>query len=1508
MKFSEAPGFILDHTAPAAVFCRVPAKSHRVPDKGLVDSQGYLGILQASRNKAQHSLHGNTKISLEALLPVSTPPRQVLLLSPLLADHTPQCTSSSSYDRDLMLRFRPTHREPKPPHNLPRTTPLLQGFAQSKSTYSRTGRRRKILDSLGQFHIYQKPKNRNKKKNSRINGIQHKLKKLRTPPPRGTPGAPSGASEECPQPGEGTNATPRGAKLRRSCRRAYRKWRRECKQQGNQRADSSFFPPPKSTEAAPTRTTWFRNAIYWQEDLPRKRKPTAERKKTTPPLAYNYKLRVGAQNVQGMADTLKLKNLILMMSEHSLDVVLLSETKATNYYSYTSEQHLVILSGNNREKHAGVGAIIHPRIRPHLADVVQVNNRIIHLIFNKKGGRIHVLGCYAPHSGLDLDAVRQPFWDTLETYVSKLPQPEPVYLTGDFNVRFQAHHPNDDGVTGPFTYGKGRLHIDHTASSNRSMCVQTMQLLDMAEVASYRTPNPVHHITYRDKTAPPVDWSQYVLDPLILQQVYTKMHQTLGTGALAVASHVRSFLEVDQPLPPKQLDPQPDPTRFQRLDHTFTRTQWLSSVNSCRSKLHCGFPSDHYLLVTELQVKLAARTPKQPRAPKLNFSAVDHTARYQYNQTLQCIFKGPQRPPEARNTPESNPIVIYTDGSGSKGKATRSTKAGWGWCSLSGEEWIQASGPVVTDQKALHYHGATVGSNNTGEVTAIIEALEYAHTHDHTAVHIFSDSEWAINVIRGRWRAKANRNLVNHAQRLVAQTGLKVHFQWVKSHQGTQGNEIADRLANRGRDTQLRQGDHSAMIPILPLEQTAPPPTAAENIAQAMQQAAKETFQYKERHNAKPWIKDSTVRLLEQARAAQSTQAEGWKQKRNQAKRAARRDRVEWIHQQLTSDPNATHSPLWNVVKRQKKGFQGKKTHLIVDNKPVPWSKTHEAFKTHLEEKQWAEPQIPDHTAEPRKARPHLRPTAPEEPPFTLQDLHAAMARLKKHKAPGPDGLVNELILLLDREGELDLLRLFNQCWLSGDFPESWAQAFVVSIYKGKGADTDPSNYRPISLLNALYKLYAAMLQATIASQAEPYLRESQYGFRAQRGTRHPLFAVRRAMEWSEMTGHPLYMLFLDWKQAFDSIDHTAMIEALDRFGLSDRMLLAIMSIYDKPEFTTRGNNDQTATGKVSAGIRQGCPLSPYLFIIVLTVILHDMDNTLKQQGVPTNTWSEGYPVSDLEYADDTLLLARTIPQLQSILSALEHHAAEYGMHLNTIKTEFLLHPDRPEPKLLFADQTVVPTTEQVKYLGSIITWKKPFEAAFKQRCGLAEEGYKKLRLVWNSSLGQRTKLQIFQSTFVPILTYGLDALTLTTPLLKRIDAFYYRFLRRVVGIKASYYSRITNLEVWHKARDPKLPSETLHKLQLTMMREVFTQPRTDITHSVVFGSAFKDRILSQGRRRGMQFPYWIEVMCKRYFPKEFAQDHTALGPHFKYSVISKLMREPFFGLAPKRANTRARP
>ena len=221
-------------------------------------------------------------------------------------------------------------------------------------------------------------------------------------------------------------------------------------------------------------------------------------------------------------------------------------------------------------------------------------------------------------------------------------------------MRFQAQHPKDQGVTGPYTYGKGRKHIDHTASSNRSLCVKTLQLLNMVEVASYRTPNPVHHITFKDKAAPPTDWSQFVLDPLIMQQFYQHLSHTAIEDPLKIAALVRSFLPLPEPLPPTQKTPVPDPIRFQRLDHTFTRAQWLPSVNSCRSKLHTGFPTDHYLLVTEVQIKLAQRSKPSTPKPKLNLSNPTETQKHDFKSGFEG-YPGPHRsnPRTALTTPQN---------------------------------------------------------------------------------------------------------------------------------------------------------------------------------------------------------------------------------------------------------------------------------------------------------------------------------------------------------------------------------------------------------------------------------------------------------------------------------------------------------------------------------------------------------------------------------------------------------------------------------------------------------------------------------------------------------------------------------------------------------------------------------------------------------------------------------------------------------------------------------------
>ena len=173
------------------------------------------------------------------------------------------------------------------------------------------------------------------------------------------------------------------------------------------------------------------------------------------------------------------------------------------------------------------------------------------------------------------------------------------------------------------------------------------------------------------------------------------------------------------------------------------------------------------------------------------------------------------------------------------------------------------------------------------------------------------------------------------------------------------------------------------------------------------------------------------------------------------------------------------------------------------------------------------------------------------------------------------------------------------------------------------------------------------------------------------------------------MTNTSLYYLFLDWKQAFDSIDHNSMLIALSRFGVSERAHKIISSLYQDPTFFTMGLDVEQCQGSVGSGIRQGCPLSPYLFVMVLTVIFEDLDWDLLSGEVATNSWSVGKPVYDVEYADDRLLLGQTTTQSQAYLTALEKQARMYGMHLNYSKTELLYVSRKPPPTIKFSDGTL---------------------------------------------------------------------------------------------------------------------------------------------------------------------------------------------------------------------------
>ena len=111
--------------------------------------------------------------------------------------------------------------------------------------------------------------------------------------------------------------------------------------------------------------------------------------------------------------------------------------------------------------------------------------------------------------------------------------------------------------------------------------------------------------------------------------------------------------------------------------------------------------------------------------------------------------------------------------------------------------------------------------------------------------------------------------------------------------------------------------------------------------------------------------------------------------------------------------------------------------------------------------------------------------------------------------------------------------------------------ASVISLFK-KGDTQNLANYRPISLLNYLYKLFAYILKQRLSSKIDNNLQKVQYGFRSKRSTAHALFVARRLQDLAEESQQNMVFVFLDWEKAFDKVDQQRLLECLRRLNIPE--------------------------------------------------------------------------------------------------------------------------------------------------------------------------------------------------------------------------------------------------------------------------------------------------------------------------------------------------------------------
>ena len=190
-------------------------------------------------------------------------------------------------------------------------------------------------------------------------------------------------------------------------------------------------------------------------------------------------------------------------------------------------------------------------------------------------------------------------------------------------------------------------------------------------------------------------------------------------------------------------------------------------------------------------------------------------------------------------------------------------------------------------------------------------------------------------------------------------------------------------------------------------------------------------------------------------------------------------------------------------------------------------------------------------------------PTVPpyhefDRPP-SMEELEVALSRLKKRKAGGKTGILPELLLCGGPVLRGRLLQLMQDIWRDGEVVADWKDAEIVPVPK-KGDLQSCDNWRGISLLDVVGKLFARIIQERLQHIAEDILPESQCGFRKGRGCCDMIFVARQLVEKAREHQDLLFTLFVDLRKAYDSVPRLALWQVLKKSGVPPQMLKIIAS------------------------------------------------------------------------------------------------------------------------------------------------------------------------------------------------------------------------------------------------------------------------------------------------------------------------------------------------------------
>ena len=287
---------------------------------------------------------------------------------------------------------------------------------------------------------------------------------------------------------------------------------------------------------------------------------------------------------------------------------------------------------------------------------------------------------------------------------------------------------------------------------------------------------------------------------------------------------------------------------------------------------------------------------------------------------------------------------------------------------------------------------------------------------------------------------------------------------------------------------------------------------------------------------------------------------------------------------------------------------------------------------------------------------------------LTNSECYKALKSFNKNKSPGNDGLTSEFYLYFwPYLGDL-MVKSFNASYQNGLLTTSQRQA-VITLIEKKGKDrTHLKNWRPISLLNIDYKIATKALAMRLTNVLTGIINPNQSGYVKDRNITDSLRSVLDISEYLKQKNESGLLLSLDFQKAFDSLEWSFMLRALESFNFGQSFISWIKLIYNEVSSCIINDGHTSGYFKISRGVRQGDPLSAFLFIIALELLSHAIREDNRIEGIKIGN-SE---TKLIQFADDTSPILKDKRSIQPLFDLLNLFAKVSGLKINVEKTEVM--------------------------------------------------------------------------------------------------------------------------------------------------------------------------------------------------------------------------------------------